>query len=115
MRKGDGGITCRVLRRACGLPHGVETAPQTPVAQPKAAHAGEHWTQTATTMDMGATCGVPRVQGVEKRFHPVSPFSATETALAQHYDLIRHCISAKRDVFTPHYISTTMRAKCGPM
>ena len=90
---GDGGITCRVLRRACGLPKhgrvvaqrdsrpadGVETAPQTPVAQPNAARAGEHWTQTATTMDMGATCGVPRVQGVEERLHPVSLFSATAT------------------------------------
>ena len=93
---------------------GVGTAPQTPVARPKAARAGEHWTHTATTMDMGAPCGVPRVQGVEERLHPVSLFSATATTLTQHYDLIRHCISAKRDVVTPHYISTTMPAEVWP-
>ena len=95
-------------------PTASETAPQTPVAQPKAARAGEHWTQTATTMDMGATCGVPRVHGVEERLHPVSLFSATVTTLTQHYDFIRHCISAKRDVVTPHYISTTMPAEVWP-
>ena len=94
--------------------NGVETAPQTPVAQPKAARAGEHWTQTATTMDMGATCAVHRVQGVEERLHRVSLFSATATTLTQHYDLIRQCISAKRDGVTPHCISTTMPAEVWP-
>ena len=125
---GDFGTTCRELRRACGLPQqgrevalhdsrpadGVESAPRTPVAQPKAARAGEDRTQTATTMDMGATCGVPRVQSVEERLHPVSLFSTISTTLTQHYDLVRHCISARRDVVTPHYISNTMPAEVWP-
>ena len=67
-----------------------------------------------TTMDMGATCGVPRAQGVEERLHPVSLFSVTATTLTQHYDLVRHCISAKRDVVTPHHVSTIMPAEVWP-
>ena len=96
---GDGGTTCRVLRRACGSPaDGVRSAPQTLVAPPQAARASEDRTQTATTMDTGAIYGVPRVQCAEERLHPVSLFSTTATTLTQHYDLVRHCIAARRDV-----------------
>ena len=65
-------------------------------------------------MDTGATCGVPRVQSVEEKLHPISLSSTTTTTLTQHYDLVRHCIAARREDVTPHHISTTMPAEVWP-
>ena len=48
--------------------------------------------------------------GFDKRLSraPCITFSATATTLAQHHDLVRHCLSAKRDLVTPRFISITM-------
>ena len=73
-------------RWAC--PHGRQSRP---------ARADCYHTPTATQMDMGTTSGVPRAQSMEERSYPVSLFSTTATTFTQHYDLVRHCTSAKSD------------------
>ena len=65
-------------------------------------------------MSVASTGDVPRVQSIEERSCPASLLAAGAEIVARHQALVRHCMGAKRDTVTPHYISTVMRADVWP-
>lgn len=112
---GDGGVTYRVMRRACNLPMEQDDVAVSYATMRVAAGTGEAAVVAAPATGVrGDAKGPPlAIESIESRSVPGFLQTHSETLMRLHIPLVMYCLEHRKDILTPAQVFCQPTAKRG--